>query len=366
MDTGGPTSIWQKVMRIIIAVSCVLAFALGAAAFKFGALFNYAFLLIMASCLLVPLARLPYLIKKEIHWSFWKAPFSAANRRYWRPILLRVIFWSLCGAIALLGIVAAQFQPEELSGIYLMIGLGAGFLCLLSLIPKRVGGKPMSIFSAFAISFMIFILGDSLFPQITGKDAIAVSSPFADESYMFHAGHNTMMNYHVAYTSQKHALDITTINENGAENNGDKTKLEDYACFGAPLIAPVAGQVVIAIDGYVDQEIGGSDRKNPAGNHVVIKMNDIHYAMLAHMKQGQTIVNVGDRVSIGQKLGECGNSGNTTGPHLHFQLQSEADPYAKGIHTYPVKFDNTARIRRGKRVEKDGLFYIRNDRMVPN
>ena len=356
---------WQIVMRIIIALLCVTAFILGALAFKVGAYFNFVMLAIMAGCLLVPLARLPYLIKKEIHWGFWKAPFSKDNLRYWRPILLRIIFWTLCSVTVFTGIVAAQFQPEELNGINLMIGGGTAFLCVLSLIPKRVGGKPMSIFTGFAIPIMVFILGDSLLPQLSGKGAVAVNSPFEGESYMFHAGHNTMVNYHVAHTSQKYAHDVVKLYENGVESKDDKQVLENYACFGAPLIAPVAGEVVIAIDSYEDQPIGGSDPKNAAGNHVVIRMDEAHFAMLAHMKQDSTIVSVGDRVNVGQKLGECGNSGNTSGPHLHFQIQSLADPYAKGIHTYPVKFNNTARIRRGKRVQKDGLFYIRNDRMVP-
>lgn len=356
---------WQIVMRILIAVACGLAFLLGAAAFKVGAYFNYVMLAIMAACLLVPLSRLPYLINKEVHWSFWKAPFARDNLRYWRPIFLRVVFWVLCGITVFVGVVAAQFKPDDLLGIYLMIGGGAAFLCLLSLIPKRVGAKPMSIFAGFAIPFMGFILGDSLFPQLTGKGAIAVNSPFVAESYMFHAGHNTMVNYHVAHSSQKHAFDMVILHEDGSENNGDRKALEDYACFGAPLIAPVAGEIAIVVSDAIDQPIGSMDSKNPAGNHVVIKMDETHFALLAHMKQGSAAVTVGDRVSVGQKLGECGNSGNTSGPHLHFQIQRYPDLFAEGGYTYPVKFNNTARIRRGKRIEKDGLFYIRNDRMVP-
>lgn len=360
------TPTWQKIMRIVIAVACGLAFALGAAAFKVGAYFNYVMIVIMAACLLVPLSRLPYLIKKEIKWDFWKEPFVKGNRRYWRPILLRILFWLVCAITVHVGVVAAQFKADELSGIYMTIWGGAAFLCLLSLIPKRVGGKPMSIFAGFALPVMGFILGDSLFPQFSGKDAIAVNSPFAAESYMFHAGHNTMVNYHVAHRSQKHAFDMVTLYEDGSENNGDRQVLEDYACFGAPLIAPVSGEVVIVESGAIDQPIGGSDPKNPAGNHVVIKMDDTHYALLAHMKQDSAVVAVGDYVAVGEKLGECGNSGNTSGPHLHFQIQRYPDLFAKNGYTYPVKFNNTSRIRRGKRVQREGLFYIRNDRMVPN
>lgn len=357
---------WQIVMRVVIAVTCAIAFILGAIAFKRGAYFNFVMLAIMAGCLLVPLARLPYLIHKEIHWGFWKAPFAKENRRYWRPILRRIVFWMLCGLTVYVGVVAAQFKAAELKGIYLTIGGGTLFLCLISLFPKRVGGKPMSIFVFFANLFMGVILVDSLFPQLSGKGAIAVSSPFETESYMFHAGHNTMVNYHVAHTSQKHAFDMITRHGNGSENDGDKKRLEDYACFGAPLIAPVAGEIARVVNDQIDQPIGSQDPNNPAGNHVVIQMDETHYALLAHMKQGSVVVSEGDIVDVGQKLGECGNSGNTSAPHLHFQIQRYEDLFAEGGYTYPVKFDDTARIRRGKRVEKDGLFYIRNDRMVPN
>jgi murein DD-endopeptidase MepM/ murein hydrolase activator NlpD len=158
---------------------------------------------------------------------------------------------------------------------------------------------------------------------------------------------------------------MLTVNEEGYFNSGDKSKLEDYGCFGAKLVAPVAGEVVSVVSDNIDQPIGKRDPENPAGNQVVIKMDETHYALLAHMKQGSAVVSVGDNVAVGDPLGQCGNSGNTTTPHLHFQIQSTPDLFAEGGFTYPVKFNNTARIRRGKRVEEDGLFYIRNDVMVP-
>jgi hypothetical protein len=204
--TSPATPKWQKVTRVIIAVICTLTFLLGAAALRFGAFFNLTFLLIMGGCLAIPLARLPYLINKEIYWSFWKAPFARVNIRYWRPILLRVLFWVLCLATVYVGIPRSMLTSEEISFVYYLLFGGAAFLVILSLIPKRVGGKPMSIFTAFAIPSMLFILGDSLFPQLSGEGALSVDSPFASESHMGHAGHSAMVNYHVAYMSQNMRL----------------------------------------------------------------------------------------------------------------------------------------------------------------
>ena len=56
------------------------------------------------------------------------------------------------------------------------------------------------------------------------------------------------------------------------------------------------------------------------GNHVVLDLGGGVYAALAHLRRGSLRVRPGDRVAPGQQLAECGNSGNSTEPHLHFQL----------------------------------------------
>ena len=43
--------------------------------------------------------------------------------------------------------------------------------------------------------------------------------------------------------------------------------------------------------------------------------------MLAHLRQGSVAVGQGQQVAAGDTLGRCGNSGNTSEPHLHFHLQ---------------------------------------------
>jgi murein DD-endopeptidase MepM/ murein hydrolase activator NlpD len=56
------------------------------------------------------------------------------------------------------------------------------------------------------------------------------------------------------------------------------------------------------------------------GNHVVLDLGGGVYAALAHLRRGSLLVRRGDRVAAGQQLAECGNSGNSAEPHLHFQL----------------------------------------------
>ena len=56
------------------------------------------------------------------------------------------------------------------------------------------------------------------------------------------------------------------------------------------------------------------------GNHVVIDLGDGVYAALAHLRRRSIRVTTGQHVRAGDQIAECGNSGNTTEPHLHFQL----------------------------------------------
>jgi murein DD-endopeptidase MepM/ murein hydrolase activator NlpD len=59
-----------------------------------------------------------------------------------------------------------------------------------------------------------------------------------------------------------------------------------------------------------------ADRANAAGNHIVLSCDGMQVE-LAHFQQGSINVARGAHVSVGQQLGQVGNSGNSTEPHLH-------------------------------------------------
>ncbi|MCK1796783.1 M23 family metallopeptidase [Streptomyces sp. XM4193] len=155
-----------------------------------------------------------------------------------------------------------------------------------------------------------------------------------------------------------------------------------YASFGQPLFAPADGVVVRADDRQRDhlgrmstlgllyllpeglvRSMGGY--RFVLGNHVIVRL-DVHrtgpqqrtgghpgaadagekttesadggveggevYAVLAHLRRGSLTVAVGDRVAEGQQLGQCGNSGNSSDPHLHFHLMDGEEPTtARGV-----------------------------------
>lgn len=64
------------------------------------------------------------------------------------------------------------------------------------------------------------------------------------------------------------------------------------------------------------------------GNHVVIDHGEGVFALCAHLRRGSVTVAVGDDVVAGQQLGEVGNSGYSSEPHLHFQLMDDRRPSA--------------------------------------
>ncbi|MFE7372363.1 M23 family metallopeptidase [Streptomyces anulatus] len=123
-----------------------------------------------------------------------------------------------------------------------------------------------------------------------------------------------------------------------------------FPAFGAPLLAVADATVVRASDGQRDHLsrnslpalgylmlIEGNVRsfvgvRRIVGNHVILDLGDGTYAAYAHVQRGSLQVKAGETVRAGQVLGRVGNSGNSTEPHLHFQLMDGPDlDNARGV-----------------------------------
>ncbi|MFG3404387.1 M23 family metallopeptidase [Streptomyces sp. NPDC048142] len=123
-----------------------------------------------------------------------------------------------------------------------------------------------------------------------------------------------------------------------------------FPAFGAPLLAVADATVVRASDGQRDhlsrnslpalaylmlieanvRSVLGAHRI--VGNHVILDLGDGTYAVYAHAQRGSLQVRAGDTVRAGQPIARCGNSGNTTEPHLHFHLMDGPDlDAARGV-----------------------------------
>ena len=152
--------------------------------------------------------------------------------------------------------------------------------------------------------------------------------PFEGEWFVVWGGRTLEQNYHAANRQQRFAYDLLVVRE-GRTHKGDGRALEDYYCWDRPILAPAKGRVVTRVDGLPDQAPGSMDPAHPPGNHVVLDLGQGEYALLAHLRQGSVRVKEGDEVQAGDPLGRCGNSGNTSEPHLHIHLQ-DAPRFGEG------------------------------------
>ncbi len=166
------------------------------------------------------------------------------------------------------------------------------------------------------------VLAESRFLDYQTKTTLRL--PFTGEWFVVWGGRTLEQNYHAANPAQRFAVDAL-IYRDGMTHEGDGSALDSYYCWDQPILAPAGGKVVAAITDLPDNAIGATDPQNPAGNHVVLDFGNGEFAFLGHMRQGSLAVAVGDTVTTGQELGRCGNSGNTSEPHLHFHLQTTAD-----------------------------------------
>ncbi|MDB5098205.1 MAG: Peptidase [Cyanobacteria bacterium RYN_339] len=157
-------------------------------------------------------------------------------------------------------------------------------------------------------------------PYETYQLKTSLRLPFTGRWTVFWGGRTVEENYHAAYRDQRYALDLE-IMQDGATHAGDGKRNEQYYCFHQPIVAPAAAQVVEALDGLPDNPPGVMDPKNAAGNHVLLDFGNGEYALLAHLSKGSVRVKAGQAVQAGDRLGLCGNSGNTSEPHLHFHVQ---------------------------------------------
>lgn len=159
--------------------------------------------------------------------------------------------------------------------------------------------------------------------------------PFKDLWTVIWGGDTKELNYHVGNEAQKNAFDIVITNEKGKSYKTNGKINEDYYAFGKDLIAPCDGEIVLVVDGVKDNVPGILNSVYVPGNTVIIKTQNNEYLFFAHFKQHSIIVKQGQKVKQGQLLGLCGNSGNSSEPHLHFHIQNAEDMNsATGVKCY--------------------------------
>jgi hypothetical protein len=177
-------------------------------------------------------------------------------------------------------------------------------------------------------------------PPLTGNGWVAVNGCCAVNGA--HRSTGMPVNGRI-YFAQRFAIDWMQLNKDGRMVHGDVTDVHNYTDYGAEILAVASGKVVSALDGLEDQKPGTLpdpatiNLENVDGNHVVLDIGQGLYAFYAHMQKGSVAVKPGDKVTRGQVLGKLGNTGNTSAPHLHFQVMGAASPL--GSNGVPYVFD---------------------------
>ncbi|MEG0365128.1 MAG: M23 family metallopeptidase, partial [Erysipelotrichales bacterium] len=135
--------------------------------------------------------------------------------------------------------------------------------------------------------------------------------------------------------------DFEIRDEDNKIYNKDFYDLNDNYCYGKEVIAPLDGVVVSIVDKFSDESmrldrLANSSASDIRGNHIIIKHSNGEYSMLAHLLKGSILVKKNDCIKQGDVIAKCGNSGNTNGPHLHFQVSN--GPSFTFNASLPIKF----------------------------
>lgn len=221
-------------------------------------------------------------------------------------------------------------------------------------------------------------------------EPINVEFPLRGEWMVLNSPGNKIPSHGTDFFAQTYAYDFVGVDPNQkslkltGKSNLDylvgRARLNDFYGWGKPIFAPFLGTVVEANDGYPEKSINlfqtlstifkNISTYNPeklnvrelAGNYVILK-GEKAYAVIVHMRTGSVKVKQGDEISKEHLIGEVGHSGNSTAPHLHFQLMDNYDPLnAKGI---PCAFkeyelfhhDKWVKIKNGIPKNKDRIRY---------
>ncbi len=133
------------------------------------------------------------------------------------------------------------------------------------------------------------------------------------------------------------ALDFVIVDSKGSTHKNSGAFLEDYYCYNKPVVAPYGGYVYEIVNTVEDNPAGSVNIEKNWGNTVVLNHNNGLFSQISHLKRDSFKVKVGDFVEKGAVLANCGNSGRSPEPHVHFQLQLSPKIGSRTI-PYPIAY----------------------------
>ena len=186
-------------------------------------------------------------------------------------------------------------------------------------------------------------------PVNRAPDPVVLAFPFRGACRVQNSPANRVPSHGTDALGSSYAIDLVPVDERGRSAPRTWRGLlfheppEVFVGFGRPILAPVSGRIEVVHDGEPDHEGRRSQltlvpymlgqarraRRGPAGlagNHLIIAIGaEGPFVLLAHLQRGSLQVQAGQPVSEGESVARCGNSGNSTEPHLHLQVTDSTD-----------------------------------------
>lgn len=217
-----------------------------------------------------------------------------------------------------------------------------------------IGADQRKAISDVFMDFPVGFIGENLLVEVDyksgGKDGLKKSSvqlkrmqafsgrlPFDGVWYV--AAEHGFLDPHKRFLAEAFAYDFLQIGPNGKSFQRDGKNNADYFAYGKKVLAAKDG-IVVSVRGDMAENVPGetTNTQTPSGNVVIVDHGNNQFGYYAHLKPFTIQVKAGARVRAGEALGDAGNSGDSTEPHLHFHVMNNADPAeADGV---PVVFEN--------------------------
>jgi murein DD-endopeptidase len=234
----------------------------------------------------------------------------------------------------------SKIGPAQLAVVYLWATFDN-----LEAVPASVRQRVVAKIGDYPEGFSI----DTPATPVDRKPVVVIGAPLTGDQWVAANGPSNTSGHRRAlipvngraYISQRYAIDWVELYPDGKTYQGDPADNKNYRAYGHEIHAVADGIVTETKDGIAQNTPGAKSLAIPitletiGGNHVIADMGNGLYAFYAHMQPGSLRVKVGDKLHRGQVLGLLGNTGNSSEPHLHFDicnassmLACEGIPYA--------------------------------------
>ena len=254
------------------------------------------------------------------------------------------------------------------------LGLGAVLIIVTVSLGRGIGPAYLLGVALVVLSLVGQFLQTRLQHPTQEQDPVAVAVPVRGRWRGLNSPTSSIPS-HTHRLAQTYALDITHEPGGASPRALDPfwrpmRRPEGFPSFGQEILAPFDGEVIavhgtsrdhlsrlslpgiayLLLEGFV-RSLGSP--QHLLGNHVMVRAAgrgaaDGPVAVLAHLRRGSPVVQAGERVRAGQVLGQCGNSGNSSDPHVHFQLMDGPDiTTAKGVPFTWRYLDEEGAVRTG-------------------